>query len=67
MLSGVAPVPWRAKALEAALAGRRLDAKTIRRTADAAVDAVAPMADNGYKVALAKGVVEEALTALLVA
>jgi len=34
--AGVAPVPWRAKAVEAALAGHRLDAGTIGRGAAAA-------------------------------
>jgi xanthine dehydrogenase YagS FAD-binding subunit len=65
VLSGVAPVPWRAKASEAALAGSALDARAVRRAAVAAVEGADPMTDNAYKVALTRGIVEEALTALL--
>jgi xanthine dehydrogenase YagS FAD-binding subunit len=65
VLSGVAPVPWRAKAAEAALNGRRLDAKAIRRAAEAAVEGADPMPDNRYKVALTRGVVEQALASVL--
>ena len=65
VLSGVAPMPWRAKASEAALVGNDLDAKTIRRAAVAAVEGADPMTDNAYKVALTRGVVEDALAAVL--
>jgi hypothetical protein len=62
--SGVAPVPWRAKAVEAALTGRRLDAGTIRNAAAAAVKGASPLAHNGYKVPLLRGLVEERLEAI---
>jgi xanthine dehydrogenase YagS FAD-binding subunit len=62
--AGVAPVPWRAKAVEAALAGRRLDAGTIRNAAAAAVKGAEPLAHNGYKVPLLRGLVEERLEAI---
>jgi xanthine dehydrogenase YagS FAD-binding subunit len=62
--SGVAPVPWRAKAVEAALTGKRLDAGTIRSAASAAVKGAAPLDRNGYKVALLRGLVEERLDAI---
>jgi len=62
--SGVAPVPWRAKAVEAALDGRRLDAGTIRNAAAAAVKGATPLAGNGYKVPLLRGLVEERLEAI---
>jgi xanthine dehydrogenase YagS FAD-binding subunit len=65
VLSGVAPVPWRAKASEAALAGSALDAKAVRRAAVAAVEGADPMTDNAYKLALTRGVVEDSLTAVL--
>ncbi len=64
VLSGVAPVPWRAKAVEAALAGQRLEAATIRKAAAAAVKGAEPLTDNGYKVALLRGLVEERLQAI---
>jgi len=63
VLSGVAPVPWRVPAAEQALAGRRLDAKTIAAAANAAAANAEPMDQNDYKVALVRGVVAEALEA----
>ena len=62
--SGVAPVPWRAKAVEAVLTGRRLDAATIGHAATAAVKGAEPLAHNGYKVPLLRGLVEERLQAI---
>jgi xanthine dehydrogenase YagS FAD-binding subunit len=62
--SGVAPVPWRAKPVEAALTGHRLDPGTIRNAAAAAVRGAEPLAHNGYKVPLLRGLVEERLEAI---
>jgi xanthine dehydrogenase YagS FAD-binding subunit len=62
--SGVAPVPWRAKAVEAALNGKRLNAATIGHAAAAAVKGAEPLAHNGYKVPLLRGLVEERLEAI---
>jgi xanthine dehydrogenase YagS FAD-binding subunit len=64
VLSGVAAVPWRAKAAEAALDGQRLSAGTIARAAAAAAKGAEPLAANGYKVPLLRGLVEERLQAL---
>ena len=64
VLAGVAPTPWRAKAVEAALVGQRLDAATIDRAAAAAVAGAEPLAQNGYKVPLVRGLVEERLQAI---
>ena len=64
VLSGVAPIPWRAAGAERALEGRRLDARAIARAAEAAVAGAQPLEHNGYKVLLARGVVEEALSSL---
>jgi xanthine dehydrogenase YagS FAD-binding subunit len=64
VLSGVAPVPWRSPAAERALAGHKLDLANVRRAAAAAVAGAEPLSGNAYKVALARGVVEEALLSL---
>ncbi len=58
--SGVAPMPRRAKAVEAALTGQHLNAATIGHAAAAAVTGAEPLAHNGYKVPLLRGLVEEA-------
>jgi xanthine dehydrogenase YagS FAD-binding subunit len=64
VLSGVAPIPWRVPAAEAALVGQKLDARTITRAAGEAIAKAEPMDHNGYKVALVRGVVESVLETL---
>ena len=64
VLAGVAPVPWRSSAAERALTGRRPDVTTARRVAEAAVVGAEPLSGNGYKVALVRGIVEEAVLSL---
>ncbi len=54
----VAPIPWRAKAAEAVLRGKKLD---IDRAAAAAVAGATPLADNGYKVPILRQLVRRAL------
>jgi len=61
VLSGVAPVPWRARAAELALEGRHLDATSIAAAATAAVEGAEPLAHNAYKVPLIRGLVEDTL------
>ncbi len=64
VLSGVAPVPWRAVEAEKALVGGRLDAEAASRAAASSVIGAEPLAQNGYKVDLVRGLVEEAVLAL---
>jgi len=64
VLSGVAPIPWRAAEAEALLTGRQLDADTIGRAAEASVAGAQPLAHNGYKIHLVRGLVAETLEAL---
>jgi xanthine dehydrogenase YagS FAD-binding subunit len=64
VLGGIAPVPWRAPAVEAALAGRRLDRDTIAQAAAAAAVKLEPLEKNAYKVPLLRGLVQERLEAL---
>jgi xanthine dehydrogenase YagS FAD-binding subunit len=64
VFGGIAPVPWRAPAVEVALAGRRLDRDTIARAASAAVARLEPLEKNAYKVPLLRGLVQERLEAL---
>jgi xanthine dehydrogenase YagS FAD-binding subunit len=63
-LSGAAPVPWRAQGAEAAITGTTLDRETIAAAAAAAVAGAEPLAENGYKVPLFKGLVTEQLEAI---
>ncbi|MGW3567110.1 FAD binding domain-containing protein [Streptomyces sp. NPDC000941] len=51
-LGGVAPRPWRARAAEELLRGRRPDVETLREAARAELAAARPLPDNAFKVDL---------------
>jgi xanthine dehydrogenase YagS FAD-binding subunit len=61
VLGGVAPVPWRATAAEAALSGRPLDQQSIARASAAATDGARPLSMNRYKIRLSQALVRRAL------
>jgi xanthine dehydrogenase YagS FAD-binding subunit len=61
VLGAVAPVPWRSKPAEAALAGKPLTEETAAAAADAAVSEAKPMSGNAYKVQIARATVKRAL------
>lgn len=63
-LSGAAPIPWRAKKVEQAVTGMTLDAATIDAAGEASVEGAEPLAKNGYKIALFRGLVTEQLQAI---
>jgi xanthine dehydrogenase YagS FAD-binding subunit len=65
VLGGVAPVPWRSRAAEDAVIGKPLTEGVIRDAAAAAVERADPMAQNGYKVPLVRGIIEESLGAMV--
>jgi len=59
-LSGVAPIPWRARGVEAALMGAKPDEVDISLVAEAMDEGARPLAKNGYKLELLKGLLKEA-------
>jgi xanthine dehydrogenase YagS FAD-binding subunit len=61
VLGGVATIPWRSEAAEAALVGKRVDAASAAAAGKAAVAGAKPLRENGYKVAIAASVVERAV------
>jgi xanthine dehydrogenase YagS FAD-binding subunit len=61
VLGSVAPVPWRCFEAERALAGAPASAETARKAAEAAVASAKPLAQNAYKVRLARVELERAL------
>ena len=63
-LSGAAPVPWQAKAAEAAIVGTKLDAATVEKAAAATVASAEPLQLNGYKIPLFEGLMKEQLEAI---
>ncbi len=64
VLSGAAPVPWRSKAAEEAVIGKRLGPDVIAHAAEAAVKGAEPLEHNGYKVAIFRGIIQEELSKL---
>jgi xanthine dehydrogenase YagS FAD-binding subunit len=65
VLGGVAPVPWRASAAEAALKGKTITSDAaIQAAAHAATQGAQPLAQNGYKIALTQALVRRAVTML---
>jgi xanthine dehydrogenase YagS FAD-binding subunit len=63
-LSGAAPVPWRSKAAEEPIIGKRLSPDVIARAAEGAVKGADPLEHNGYKVAIFRGIIQEELLKL---
>jgi xanthine dehydrogenase YagS FAD-binding subunit len=61
VLGAVAPVPWRSRPAETALAGKPLNAETAAAAAEAAVSEAKPMSGNAYKVQIARTAVKRAI------
>jgi len=62
VLSGAAPVPWRSAEVEQAIRGQELNSAVIAAAAKAVVAGAEPLTQNGYKIPLFQGVIEEELT-----
>lgn len=65
VIYGVAPIPWRSEAAEAAIQGHIVSPETAAAAAEAAVKDAKPLSMNAYKVALTKTVVKRALLAAI--
>jgi len=61
VLGGVAPLPWRLQAAEKLLTGKKLDGGLAAAVAEAAALGANPLKDNGYKVQMVNGSVEESI------
>jgi xanthine dehydrogenase YagS FAD-binding subunit len=64
VLGGVAVIPWRSSDAEAIVEGQRLTPQVIEAAAAAATTGAVPLQYNGYKVALVRRLVRQALTQL---
>jgi xanthine dehydrogenase YagS FAD-binding subunit len=65
VLGGVATVPWRAKAAEAALIGKPLTEASVAAAGSLATEGAVPLSKNGYKIELCQAIVKRAGRALL--
>jgi xanthine dehydrogenase YagS FAD-binding subunit len=63
VLGGVAPIPWRAPKAEAFLRGKKLDQAAAEKAGEIALEGAQPLKDNGYKVGMAKVLVQRGLLA----
>ena len=61
VLGAVAPVPWRSKPAEEALAGKPLNEETAALAAEAAVREAKPMSGNAYKIQITRTTVKRAI------
>jgi len=61
ILHGVACIPWRSEAAEAAIKGKKITEETANAAAEAAVKDAKPLSMNAYKVDLTKVAVKRAL------
>lgn len=61
ILGGVAPIPYRAKAAEEAIAGKEIDLDSAEAAGEAATEGAQPLSKNAYKVPLVKTAVKRAL------
>jgi xanthine dehydrogenase YagS FAD-binding subunit len=63
VLGAAAPVPWRARGAEKALAGKAINEETARAAAKMAVDGATPLSENAYKIPIFEVVVRRAILA----
>jgi xanthine dehydrogenase YagS FAD-binding subunit len=61
VMGAVAPIPWRSQAAEQALAGKAVNEATATAAAEAALQGAAPLAQNAYKIQVAKTAVKRAI------
>ena len=64
VLSGAAPVPWRAAEAEKVIMGMRLDRDRAAKAGVAEMKNADPMAQNEYKIPLFRGLMEQQLMAI---
>jgi xanthine dehydrogenase YagS FAD-binding subunit len=65
VLSGVAPIPWRAQGAERVLLGAEASEHVLRDAAEAALAGAAPLRRNSWKVPLTRTLVMRALQAVV--
>ena len=61
VMGAVAPIPWRMPDAEKVLAGATLDSTVAAHAADIALSGAKPLADNRYKIPIAKALVRRAI------
>ena len=63
VMGGVAPIPWRAAKVEELLRGKKLDENLAKQAGEIALEGAKPLKDNGYKVKMARDLIQRGLLA----
>ncbi len=63
VIGSAAPVPWRAKAAEALIEGKKIDAALAAKAGQAALDGATPLGKNAYKLPIVAAAVRRSLLA----
>ena len=63
VIGSAAPVPWRAKAAEALVEGKKIDSALAARAGEAALEGATPLGKNAYKLPMVAAVVRRTLLA----
>ncbi len=63
VLGAAAPTPWRARAAEAALDGKTIDANVAAAAGRAALEGATPLSENAYKAPMFEALVKRAVLA----
>ena len=64
VLSGVAPIPWRLRAVEEFLAGRQITAEVAQEAGEMSIGDAQPLAKNRHKLPMTSAAVERSIIAL---
>jgi xanthine dehydrogenase YagS FAD-binding subunit len=63
VMGGVAPIPWRAAKAEEFLRGKTIDEANAKRAGEIALEGAKPLKDNGYKISIARDLIQRAVLA----
>ncbi len=64
VLSGVAPIPWRLRAVEEFLAGKPITAEVAREAGEISIEGAQPLAKNRHKLPMTSAAVERSVFGL---
>ncbi len=64
VFSGAAPIPWQSREIESAIIGKKLEPSVIAKAAADSMKNAKPLAENGYKIQLFRGMIEEQLASI---
>ena len=64
VLAGVAPIPWRVRAVEDFLAGKQINAEVAREAGEIGIEEATPLSKNAHKLPMTSAAIEAAVLSL---